>query len=79
HTTTNLYSFVPLTVGGMDVLTNTLATEVTNVFDNGLKNRIVVQSTDRLRVLRYDPSAGGVWSSINITGPVDKVVAADKF
>jgi hypothetical protein len=79
YTTTNLYSFVPLTLGGMDILTNTLATEVTNVFDNGQKNRIVVQSDDRLRVLTYSPGSGGVWSSITITGPVDKVVAADKF
>lgn len=79
HTTTNLYSFVPLAIGGMDVQTNTLATDVTNVYDNGQKNRIVVQSEDKLWVLRYDPSVGGQWSSINITGPVDKVVAADKF
>ena len=79
HTTTNLYSFVPLTIDGMQVLTNTLANPVTNVYDNGQKNRIVVQSEDKLWVLRYDPSVGGQWSSINITGPVDKVVAADKF
>lgn len=79
HTTTNLYSFVPLTVGGMDILTNTLANAVTNVYDNGQKKHIVVQSADKLRVLRYDPGIGSEWTSINIAGPVDKVVAADKF
>lgn len=80
HTTTNLYSFVALAIGGdVNILSNTLTTEVTNVYDNGLKRRIVVQSTDKLWVLRYDPSVGGDWSSITIAGPVDKVVAADKF
>ncbi len=80
HTTTNLYSFAKDNNGFVQVLTNTLATAVTNVYDNGLKNRIVVQSADKLRVLQYDPIFGGSeWTSINITGPVDKVVAADKF
>jgi hypothetical protein len=82
HTTTNLYSFVPLDFGGgMDILTNTLTTGVTNVYDNGLevKSRIVVQTTDKLWVLRHDSEFGGQWTSINIAGPVDKVVAADKF
>ncbi|MBP9099381.1 MAG: hypothetical protein KBF74_11240 [Ferruginibacter sp.] len=74
NTTTNLYSFLLVDQFGattMQVLSNNLTSDVTNVYDMDESNRIVVQTNDKLWDFNYN-----AWSSFTITGPVIKVVAA---
>ena len=66
-----MWPLLTLRATTMQVLSNNLTSDVTNVYDMDESNRIVVQTNDKLWDFNYN-----AWSSFTITGPVIKVVAA---